>query len=66
MHRDKQVWCMALAVLSSQREHAGRYAVQRAKDALKHDDIPEHERWVSVMKALMEWLRSPDEDDPVH
>jgi hypothetical protein len=66
MHCDKQVWCMAVAVLSSEREHAGSYAAQRAKDALEHDDTQGHERWVSVMKAMVEWLRRPDEDDTVH
>jgi tRNA isopentenyl-2-thiomethyl-A-37 hydroxylase MiaE len=41
MHCDKEVWSIAVSVLSSQGEHAGSYAVQRAKDASEHDDISE-------------------------
>ena len=66
MGHHKVIWQTAVGVLHRERGEAGDYAGRHALAALDANDTTSHDKWVSVLEAIFELVRPPDDRDTKH
>jgi len=66
MELEKVIWETAAAVLCKERGEAPAFAERQARAALDEGDVVGHGRWLSVVEAICELVRPPDEEDTLN